>query len=79
MPNTICLEGSNLGLFVVRNVKWPPIKVYITTLPTSSKHILIIIFCRVAGNIVPRVFLFSAAILGNEKPWGRGWRRQFDD
>ena len=55
--------------------------VYITTLRTSSKHIFIIIFVRAlgAGNIVPRVFLFSAAILGNEKPWGRGWRRQFDD
>ena len=35
-------------------------------------------FCWGAGNIVPRVFLFSVVILGNEKPWGRGWRRQFD-
>ena len=44
------------------------------------KHIFIIFFVRalVAGNMVPRVFLFSVAILGNEKPWGRGWRRQFD-
>lgn len=35
-------------------------------------------FCMGVGNIVPRVFLFSAAILGNDKPWGRRWRRQFD-
>ena len=60
VPNTICPEGSNLGLFVVRNVKWPSIMVYITTSPTSSKQILIIIFVRAlgAGNIVPRVSRF---------------------